>query len=123
MKRSEPLRRKTYLRARSKMSSYRRRPRDLDRMRWCRRQPCCARDLGGCSGRVQADHAGRRGIGQKALDNTVIPMCETHHACRDAFNGVFKKWNQSKMRAWLIEKIAYYQMLYERRLAREKRCV
>src|ERR1700685_3870946 len=100
MKRSKPLRRKTYLRTRSLTSKYRRRPRDLDRMRWMRRQPCAARHLGGFSGRVQADHAGRRGTGQKAPDKTVIPMCETHHACRDAFNGVFKNWKQLQMREW-----------------------
>jgi hypothetical protein len=70
---------------------------------------------------VQADHAGRRGTGQKAPDKTVIPMCETHHACRDGFTGDFKNWDQAKMRAWLADQVEYHQMEYARHLTLEAR--
>ena len=116
LRRLMPLRRKTWLRARSKTNSYRRRPRDLERMKWTRRQSCAARELGGCSGRVQADHAGRRGIGQKADDSTVIALCSTHHTCRNDFSGAFRDWDQARMRAWLLGQIAYHQLEYERHL-------
>ena len=72
---------------------YRERERDTPRMLWTKAQPCCAYDLvrlldggfrlhliiGPCAGPVEADHAGRRGRGRKADDDTVIPLCVRHH--------------------------------------------
>lgn len=109
MKRS-PLRRKTPMRRRS-VSKYRMRVRDIDYMKWVKRQPCAARwfDPDGCYGVVEADHAGRRGYGQKADDRTCIPLCTNHHELRGSFHGVFKDWDQARMRAWLLEVTARTQ--------------
>lgn len=102
--RKTPLRRKTRLRARGD-TAYRRRERDLDYMRWVITLPCAARRLperDPCSGRVEADHAGRRpGVGMKAADRTCIPLCSKHHRHRDNFHGMFRTWTGAQMRVWL----------------------
>jgi hypothetical protein len=87
-------------------------------MAWIRRQPCAARALTEglahtCDGSVEADHAGRRCVGQKAEDRTCIPLCSHHHAQRASFHGVFKSWNQAKMRAWLTALVLKYQLMYD----------
>ena len=120
LKRKTPLRRKTWMRARGK-TSYARRPRDLVFMRWARRQPCAARELGGCSGHVQADHAGHRGLGQKAVDRSCIALCETHHLQRATFSGPFKSWNQAQMREWLADQVRAATREYETHIERTKR--
>lgn len=106
LRRKTPMKRSPFKRARS-ASAYRRRARDIDYMKWVKRQPCAARGLdpGGCYGNVEADHAGRRGYGQKADDRTCIPLCTNHHELRGSFHGVFKTWDQAKMRAWLAETV------------------
>jgi len=109
VKRGKPLRRRTWMRARSKTNSYRRRDRDLDYMRFVRKLPCVAHELGGCSGHVEADHAGRRGTGQKCSDLEVISLCKQHHQQRADFSGPFRSWNQEQMRVWLAEQIAKTQ--------------
>jgi hypothetical protein len=71
-------------------------------MRWVRRQPCAVRPIPFatlCYGPVEADHAGRRGIGQKADDTTCIPLCRRHHGERGSFT--FRLFDQERMRAWL----------------------
>jgi hypothetical protein len=98
-------------------SKYRRRPRDLKYMEWVRQQPCAARELTeglahDCYGPVEADHAGLRPVGQKADDRTCIPLCTFHHEKRASFHGLFRSWNQEKMRAWLLRMIERYQALY-----------
>lgn len=108
MKRS-PMRRS------GRKSKYKRRERDVDFMLWVNRQPCAVPTFFGtdfssgpsrlCYGRVQADHAGRRGIGQKADDKTCIPLCEKHHAARNDFTGMFKTWDQAMMRTWLARQV------------------
>lgn len=113
MKRT-PLIRKTPMRRRARMaagakSAYRLRPRDFAYMAWVRRQPCCARDLGGCSGRVEADHAGSRGLGRKADDDTCIPLCHAHHVQRGSFSGPFRTWDQVQMRGWLTSMVDVHQ--------------
>lgn len=110
MLRRIPLRRKTWLRGRSQTSSYRRRPRAFAFMSFVKTLPCAAFELGTCWGRIEADHAGRRGIGQKADDRTCIPLCTKHHRERTGFCGDFKGWTQEQMRAWLIERIAVTQL-------------
>lgn len=114
MKRT-PLKRKTALR-RSPMrrsrkpTKYRARPRDVEYMVWVRRQTCCASYLGVCRGPVEADHAGRRGVGRKADDTTCIPLCRYHHRCRGSFSGVFRVWDKARMRNWLDAMIKWYQI-------------
>ena len=63
--------------------------------------PCVASIIGRCDGVIEADHAGRRGISQKAHDNTCIPLCTKHHRERDAFTGDFKAFDHDRMRGWL----------------------
>lgn len=80
-------------------------------MRIVRSLPCVANEFGACAGHVQADHAGRRGLGQKCHDRDVISICEHHHRQRADFAGPFKRWTQQQMREWLASKIALTQQL------------
>jgi hypothetical protein len=75
-------------------------------MLWVKGQPCLMRGVWDrCSGPVEADHAGRRGIGQKAHDSTCIPLCHRHHqASRFPLD-----WSQAQRRAWLHAAVVYTQ--------------
>ena len=114
LKRSAPLRRTGPVRARS-TSRYRRRERDFDYMGWVKTQPCAARHLGPCSGGIEADHAGRRGLGQKAGDDTCVAMCATHHRARTDHAGVFKHWKREEMRLWLDAQVEQHRARYAAR--------
>jgi hypothetical protein len=84
-----------------KLSRYKQRERFPAYMMWVKAQPCLMSPHGGCSGVIEADHAGLdRGIGQKAHDNTCVPLCSQHHHDRHNFTGPFKNWTQERMRAW-----------------------
>lgn len=101
--RRTPLVRRTRLRAYSKTSKYRRRPRNMDFMLYVLWLPCELRNVRGagrCRGRVQADHAGKRGLGQKCPDDECIPLCQHHHQSRTDYSGYFKNWNGAQMREW-----------------------
>lgn len=113
LKRSAPLRRKTWMKQRGD-TKYRSRPRFIDYMKWIKRRPCCARILAEttCYGPVEADHAGKRGVGQKADDRTCIPLCRKHHQERNDFHGAFKTWNHDQMRQWLDANIERHQTMY-----------
>jgi hypothetical protein len=83
-------------------------------MQWVRKMPCAARAVDPhCDGHVQADHAGRRGVGRKADDRTCIPLCEKHHTQRASFHGVFRTWTQAGMRLWLDAVVAHTQAAFE----------
>lgn len=58
-----------------------------------------------CEGVIEADHAGRRGISQKAADNTSIPICTGHHRERGDFAGTFRNFSQANMRVFLLRAI------------------
>lgn len=112
IRRRTPLRRRTRLRARGK-TSYRRRPRDLDRMRWTRRQSCMVRTIPPdpnritpCSGPVEADHMGERGLGAKAADATCVAMCRGHHRERTDHTGCFRDLTRDELRVWRADAIA-----------------
>lgn len=75
----------------------------------------CPDEFQDCYGEVQADHAGRRGVGRKAADDTCIPLCRKHHDCRQSFTGPFKGWTQVQMREWLEEQIDETQRAYAAR--------
>jgi hypothetical protein len=111
LKRTASLRRKTWMRSRSN-SKYRRRARDLPYMAWVRTLSCAAYGIGPCSGRIEADHAGRRALSQKADDRTCIPLCTQHHRQRGSFAGPFLEWDQVRMRRWLEENVRFYGLLY-----------
>ena len=64
-------------------SAYRDRERFPDYMLWVKTRPCLMRGVwGSCSGAVEADHAGPRGLSHKAHDSTCIPLCTKHHMSR-----------------------------------------
>jgi hypothetical protein len=111
LKRSAPLRRTTRIRQRS-TSRYRTRERDFAYMGWVKQQPCAARHLGPCSGAIEADHAGRRGLGQKAGDETCVALCQLHHRHRTDHTGVFKAWTRDRMREWLSFQVGLHQARY-----------
>lgn len=120
LKRKTPLRRKRPRATVKPRSKYKRRERDVTYMMWVKRQPCAAHRLVpdlceacACYGEVQADHAGRRGMGQKADDRTCIPLCRRHHDCRSSFSGPFKGWTQDQMRAWIADTVRDTRAAYE----------
>jgi hypothetical protein len=86
-------------------------------MLWVKTQPCVARNQDPrypCGGVVEADHAGRRGMGQKCTDYETIPICTDHHRQRTDFTGAFKTWNRDTMRSWLDSWIESTQSTYRR---------
>jgi hypothetical protein len=63
------------------MTLYSKRPRDWAYMSFIKSQQCCV-----CEklrlinfGRIEAHHAGPRGLSQKSPDRTCIPLCWRHH--------------------------------------------
>lgn len=89
-------------------SAYADRPRDTDRMLWVKTQPCAVRAFPRawmratpCGGYGEADHAGRRGLGQKAGDDTCIPLCSQHHRERTDHHGAFFEADREQLREWL----------------------
>lgn len=87
---------------RSKGTSYKRRDREPGRMIWCKSQPCYVLRLAGiqgaCDGPIHAHHMGERGLGRKAPDDTVVPLCQYHHeawhGCMGWFKGMSKAARQ-----------------------------
>lgn len=128
MKRS-PLKR-TRMRQGKGRGRYAKRPRDLVYMRLVKRLACLVAfspAFGPCGGEVEADHAGGRGLGQKAPDSTCIPLCTQHHRDRHNTTGGFevmgkgaggkvdsrgRTWN---MRGWLDAAIEHTQGQVEKR--------
>lgn len=75
-------------------------------MLWVKRQPCLMRGVWGrCSGPVEADHAGQRGVGRKAHDSTCIPLCRYHHQA----SRFPRAWLREQRRAWLHAAVVYTQ--------------
>lgn len=65
-----------------------------------RRLKCAARLMSPCQGRVECDHMGPRGLGQKCHDDEGGPMCQGHHRDRTDYAGVFEKFLGADMRRW-----------------------
>jgi hypothetical protein len=80
-------------------------------MLWVKSQPCCARFISYCDGPIEADHAGRRGLGQKCDDRECIPLCAKHHRERTDMRGAFGGFHAERMREWLDRRIAETQTL------------
>jgi hypothetical protein len=108
--RSTPLRRRTWLRPRSRTKKYRRRLRHVDYMLFVKKLACSARHLSPCSGPVEADHVGRRGISQKSDDRLTVPMCQKHHRERHGFCGAFRDFDQERMRQFIAEALVKTQL-------------
>ncbi len=97
-------------------SKYAMRERDYEFMAFVRSLPCILAGLGllsPCSGVVEADHAGERGAGQKATDNTCIPLCKRHHWDRHNAGGFFRGGVKGWKRVWCQKAIAKTQAEYE----------
>lgn len=105
-------------------NSYARRERDFDRMGEVRTWRCCVAEPGGvpwpgqappdaCSGPIQAHHAGARGLGVKAPDDTVTAMCDHHHDDFTDRRGIFAGWPRGAARAWQDAQIERHRRLYE----------
>ena len=112
MLRRTPLRRTKFMRS-TRKSKYRRRPRRPEFMAFVRRLACSARSLDPaypCSGRVEADHCGPRGVGQKSDDRLTIPMCHAHHMARHDFSGPFKTYDQKAMRLFVAKALVETQI-------------
>ncbi len=103
-------------------------------MLWTKRQACTVRELPPssfvidpdraalaaskttpCRGRIEADHMGARGVGQKAGDETVAPMCTGHHGERTDHKATFFFLNQNELRMWRAEAIARNQTAWSQR--------
>lgn len=108
-----------------KPTRHARRERDWDRMAWCKQQRCALAELntrdgelwhGGpadpCNGAVEAHHAGDRAGWRRAADDTVIPLCHHHHACRTDHRGVFAGWPRGAIKAWELAVVDLYQLAY-----------
>jgi hypothetical protein len=92
------------MRRSKRRSAYARRERDIPHLLAVKSLQCVAKFLDPaypCAGPVEADHAGRRGISQKAADDTAISLCHGHHMARHDFAGPFRDWDKERMRAWL----------------------
>lgn len=73
-----------------------------------------------CSGRIDPDHTGSRGMGQKADDRTCISICRHHHRCRADFTGPFRGWDQAQMREWMERQVISHNHEYTQWKLREE---
>lgn len=97
-------------------------------MLWCKTLPCMLAEfqipfaelwhgsyIDGCSGPIEAHHAGEHGLSNKAPDNTVAPLCDRHHDCLTDRMGAFAGWPKYSLKLWELAAIAHYQALYAAR--------
>lgn len=68
-----------------------------------------------CTGVVEADHMGQRGLGQKADDRTCAPLCTGHHRERTDHSGSFRTLNREEARAWKERQVLRTQTLWQER--------
>ena len=72
---------------------------------------CCAPDAPfGCSGGVQAHHAGDRALSRRAHDRTAIPLCMLHHRQWHDASGPFETWHRDQRREWATTQIEATQV-------------
>jgi hypothetical protein len=60
-------------------------------------------------------HAGEHGYGNKARDDTVIPLCKHHHEAitnRTNRKSVFHGWPRGAVKRWELAMVALYQERY-----------
>lgn len=83
---------------------------------WVRTLTCYAQDMDPCcDGAVEAHHAGVRGLGQKAHDNTCIPLCTVHHRAWHDHRWPFSSMVKGERRDWALGMISRTQRSWERR--------
>ena len=85
-------------------------PEYIDHVR--RHRLCCAPDDGRCMGPVEAHHAGRRGLSQRAHDDTAIPLCTQHHRDYHQAAGPFRAMDRDQRRAWVEARIEETRATY-----------
>lgn len=106
------------------LSDYKKRVRDLARMKWIKTLPCAVTFgwwpvelVGDCGGVVEADHAGRHGMSHKAPDNTCIPLCMRHHR-EPGLNAIlYGKVERGDIREFKDFMIDHYQKVYAEQVA------
>ncbi len=67
-----------------------------------------------CEGRIHAHHAGVRGLGQKAPDNTCIPLCEKHHRAWHDVRSPFDEMGRRGRQEWRDAQIEWTQAQWAR---------
>lgn len=72
-----------------------------------------------CHGRVEAHHAGTRGIGQRSHDHTCIPLCTAHHRAWHDHRWPYSTMGKSERGRWAVAAIAKTQRAWERHLVLE----
>jgi hypothetical protein len=103
---------KPHLDRNRRRSKYARRERAYDYMGWVKTQEClCAQNVydDPCEGPIEADHAGDRGLGQKAPDNTCVPLCMKHHRARTDMRGIFTTFDAHAMYLWRSSAVSVTQ--------------
>lgn len=95
------------------------RVRDRAYLTWLHSQACCAgplvRDvLDRCGGRIEADHVGARGLGQKSSDAESLALCSRHHSDRHNLLGVFRGWDREQMHRFFDRNLTRLRAAYER---------
>ncbi len=113
LKRTGPLPRSTPLKKRRATPRRSARVRDAAYMDWIRQQPCALGRRYRHKGTVHAHHAGPRGFGQKASDDTTIPLCAHHHTAWHDLGWPFRGWSHDERVEWVASTIAYYRTGYE----------
>ena len=90
-------------------TSYARRDRYFGYMGWIATLPCllsgawpCVSTVQRtpCGGRVEVDHAGDRGLGQRSRDSETIPLCTNHHGQRTDLRGAFVYFDKMMMKSF-----------------------
>ncbi len=76
-------------------------------LRFVRTLPCRLHLNDPCDGPIEAHHAGERGLGQRAGDDTAIPLCLKHHRCWHDASGPFKTWKKHQRRGWIDQQIRW----------------
>ncbi|MGL5361680.1 MAG: hypothetical protein ACRDBH_02285, partial [Bosea sp. (in: a-proteobacteria)] len=65
-------------------------------------------------GRIHAHHAGPRGLGQKAHDETCIALCEKHHRAWHDAKEPFDNMGKSGRMRWRDAQIEWTQSQWKR---------
>ena len=112
LKRTHELAR-TRMKPGKRKGKYARRERDWDYMGWVKTLPCLLARTE-CSGTIEADHTGMDSpMGQKAPDDTCVPLCSRHHRDRHDGLGFFRGQTREVRREWRLWAIDKTQAEYE----------
>ena len=88
---------------------------NLEFILFVKAQRCCMWMQDPCEGPTEAHHAGERGMGQKAHDETCVPLCTKHHRGLHDANGIFKRWTKKIRKAWVARQIEWTRTAWDTR--------